>query len=116
MRECLGPAARIRLDARRWPIKYTEKTRQLFHQAWFYDVDSRTRKPIVIPGHREITQVAPIMCGVATDEQTQAMIPAMLEYNPAAGLLAGMGVAGAALCGIHVGRRGSRPASGQRSV
>ncbi len=72
-------------DIDRWAAiasKYADKTRQLFHQGWFYDVDSRSGKPIVIPGHREVTQMAPIMCGVATHEQLQAMTPAMLEFSP----------------------------------
>lgn len=72
-------------DIPRWQAlssRYADKTRQLFYQAWFYDVDSRSGKPIVIPGHKEVTQVAPIMCGVATAEQIRAMTPAMLEYSP----------------------------------
>ena len=72
-------------DVARWQdlaSRYADKTRQLFYQNWFYDVDSRTGKPIVISGHREITQMAPIMCEVATPEQIHAMIPAMLEYTP----------------------------------
>ena len=72
-------------DIDRWASiasKYADKTRQLFYGGWFYDVDSRSGKPIVIPGHREVTQVAPIMCGVATPEEIQAMAPAMLEYSP----------------------------------
>jgi len=72
-------------DIPRWQAlssRYADKTRQLFYQAWFYDVDSRSGKPIVIPGHKEVTQVAPIMCGVATAEQIRAMSPAMLEYSP----------------------------------
>ncbi len=74
-----------RRDTDRWAAiasKYADKTRQLFYQGWFYDVDSRSGKPIVIPGHREVTQMAPIMCGVATPDQVQAMTPAMLEYGP----------------------------------
>jgi hypothetical protein len=62
--------------------RYADKTRELFYEDWFYDVDSRSGKRIVIPGHREVTQMAPIMCGVATPEQIQAMTPAMLEYAP----------------------------------
>jgi hypothetical protein len=62
--------------------RYTDKTRQLFYQSWFYDVDARSGKPIVIPGHREITQMVPIMCGAATPEQIRAMTPALLEYTP----------------------------------
>jgi hypothetical protein len=72
-------------DIPRWEelsSRYADKTRQLFYQAWFYDVDSRAGRPIVIPGHKEVTQVAPIMCGVATAGQIRAMTPAMLEYNP----------------------------------
>ena len=72
-------------DIPRWQAlssRYADKTRQLFYQAWFYDVDSRSGNPIVIPGHKEVTQVAPIMCGVATAEQIRAMSPAMLEYSP----------------------------------
>ena len=72
-------------DIPRWKElsdKYADKTRQLFYQAWFYDVDRRSGKPIVIPGRKEVTQVAPIMCGVATSTQIRAMTPAMLEYGP----------------------------------
>jgi hypothetical protein len=72
-------------DINRWQdlfTKYAAKTRELFYDGWFYDVDSRSGKPIVIPGHREVTQMAPIMCGVATAEQIRAMTPAMLEYTP----------------------------------
>ena len=59
---------------------YAEKTRRLWYEGWFYDVDARSAKPIVIPGHREVTQVGPVMCGVATKEQVREMIPAMREY------------------------------------
>jgi hypothetical protein len=59
---------------------YAEKTRQLWHEGWFYDQDARSGSPIVIPGRREMSQVAPVMCGVATDKQVRAMIPTMREY------------------------------------
>jgi hypothetical protein len=71
-------------DAGRWAqlaSTYAEKTRQLWYEGWFYDVDVHSGKPIVIPGHREVTQVGPIMCGVATPEQVRAMIPPMREYE-----------------------------------
>jgi hypothetical protein len=70
-------------DVQRWgqvASAYAEKTRRLWYQGWFYDVDARTGRPIVIPGHREVTQVGPVMCGVATKEQVREMIPAMREY------------------------------------
>jgi len=72
-------------DIPRWQAmssRYAEKTRQLFYDSWFYDVDSRSGKPIVIPSHKEVTQVAPIMCGIATPDQIRAMNAAMLEYSP----------------------------------
>jgi hypothetical protein len=72
-------------DVPRWQAlasRYADKTHKLFYQGWFYDADSRSGKPIVIPGHREVTQMAPIMCGVATPDQIQAMTSAMLEYSP----------------------------------
>jgi mannosylglycerate hydrolase MGH1-like protein len=71
-------------DSGRWSevaSNYAAKTRQLWYHDWFYDVDARSGKPIVIPGHREVTQVGPVMCGVATQEQVRAMLPAMREYE-----------------------------------
>jgi len=71
-------------EVKRWTdlaSTYAEKTRQLWYDGWFYDVDARSGKPIVIPGHREVTQVGPVMCGVATPEQVRAMIVPMREYR-----------------------------------
>lgn len=71
-------------DAARWTevaATYAAKTRALWFEGWFYDVDARTGKPIIIPGRREVTQVGPVMCGVATPDQVRAMVPAMREYE-----------------------------------
>lgn len=57
---------------------YTAKTRQLFRDGWFYDVDARSGEAIA--GQRVVTQVGPVMCGTATPEQIQAMLPGMLWY------------------------------------
>jgi hypothetical protein len=70
-------------DLKRWndlAETYAQKTRELWFQGWFYDVNARTGRRIIIPGYRPITQVGPIMCGVATSDQTREMIPKMLEY------------------------------------
>jgi len=70
-------------DLKRWndlAETYAQKTRELWFQGWFYDVNARTGRRIIIPGYRPITQVGPIMCGVATPDQTREMIPKMLEY------------------------------------
>jgi hypothetical protein len=78
--ELLGRPA----DIGRWDklaAGYAEKARQLWHDGWFYDQDGRTGRPIVIPGHREVTQVGPVMCGLATPEQMRAMVPKMREYE-----------------------------------
>ena len=60
---------------------YAEKARQLWYDGWFYDQDARTGRPIVIPGHREVTQVGPVMCDAATSDQVRAMVPKMREYE-----------------------------------
>ncbi|MHB8655734.1 MAG: MGH1-like glycoside hydrolase domain-containing protein [Terriglobia bacterium] len=71
-------------EMRRWHTlcaAYREKTQQLWRDGWFYDFDTRSGEFIIIPGHREVTQVGPIMCGTATDQQIQVMIPKMREYE-----------------------------------
>ncbi len=65
----------------RLAMAYAQKTQQLWYEGWFYDVDARTGRPIMIPGHREITQVGPVMCGVATADQIRQMIPEMRAYE-----------------------------------
>ncbi len=70
-------------DFQRWDMlaaTYAQKTRELWYEGWFYDVNTRDGRPIIIPGYRPVTQVGPLMCGVATPEQVQEMIPKMREY------------------------------------
>lgn len=77
--EVLGIAS----EPKRWhdlAETYARKTRELWYQGWFYDVNTQTGRHIIIPGYRLVTQVGPIMCGVATLEQTREMIPKMQEY------------------------------------
>ena len=71
-------------EIERWDrlaVSYAEKARELWHDGWFYDEDARSGRPIVIPGHREVTQVGPVMCDVATPDQVRAMVPKMREYE-----------------------------------
>jgi hypothetical protein len=71
-------------DAARWQslaALYARKSQALWFGDWFYDLDARTGKPIMIPAHREITQAGPVMCGVATPDQVRTMIPKMREYE-----------------------------------
>lgn len=71
-------------DTTRWgelASTYAEKTQTHWRDDWFYDIDTHSGHFIVRPEHREVTQVGPILCGVATREQIRAMIPRMREYE-----------------------------------
>lgn len=77
---CLGEVA----DIARWDSvvqTYAHKTQQLWFDGWFYDQDACSGKPIVIPGHREVTQTGPVMCGVATADQIRDMLPKLRDYE-----------------------------------
>jgi hypothetical protein len=59
---------------------YTAKTQQLWNGAdWFHDFDTRAGAPIS-PVGKDIGQVAPIFCGVATSEQIRAMVPSLRAF------------------------------------
>ncbi len=69
-------------DEERWrelAAYRTERTREMFLDGWFRDVDVRTGEPIILPDYYDIMMLAPVTCGVATDEQTRAIAP-MMEY------------------------------------
>jgi hypothetical protein len=83
MKMCAGLLGK-REDVERWEkfaAIYAQRTRELWHEGWFYDQDARTGRPIVIPGHLEVAQVGPVMCGVATPEQVRAMVPKMRQFE-----------------------------------
>ena len=63
--------------------KYTAETRALWHDGWFYDYDARaaTVSPV-----QDTMQLAPLLCGVATDEQRAALLP-ILPDPPKHGLV-----------------------------
>jgi len=59
---------------------YAAKTQQLWNgNDWFHDFDTRAGQPIASVG-KDIGQVAPISCGVATQEQTHVMIPGLRAF------------------------------------
>lgn len=69
-------------DAERWselaPVR-TERVREMFIDGWYRDIDIRTGKPIVLEDYYDIMMLAPVTCGVATDDQVRAIAP-MMEY------------------------------------
>jgi Trehalase len=55
---------------------YTAKTQTLWNGDWFYDFDTRIGHLITTAG-RDVGQVAPVFCGVATEDQKNRMRPIM---------------------------------------
>ena len=65
-------------DAERWnalAARRVGNTRSMFTGGSFHDVDGRTRKPIVLNGYDDVMMLAPVTCGVATDDQIRALQP-----------------------------------------
>ncbi|MEK6756358.1 MAG: trehalase family glycosidase, partial [Bacteroidota bacterium] len=54
-------------------------TREMFFDGWFRDVDSRTKKPIILPDYYDVMMLSPLACGVATEDQVKAVRP-MFQY------------------------------------
>lgn len=58
---------------------YAAKTQSLWRDDWFYDFDTRAGRLVSSVG-RDLGQVAPIFCGIASDQQTQKMRPALRKF------------------------------------
>lgn len=58
---------------------YAAKTQALWKDDWFYDFDTRKGQLVTSVG-RDVGQVGPAFCGIATDEQKQAMRPALRKF------------------------------------
>ena len=60
--------------------QYRSRTQELWNGSdWFHDFDTRNGRPITAVG-KDIGQVAPIFCDVATAEQTRAMVPSLRTF------------------------------------
>ena len=62
--------------------EYAEKTQRLWKGDWFHDFDTRAMRLVEI-ADRDPSQAAPAFCGIATDEQSKAMLStlrAMYEH------------------------------------
>jgi len=58
---------------------YAAKTQALWKEDWFYDFDTRNGQLVTSVG-RDVGQVAPVFCGIASDEQKQKMRPALSKF------------------------------------
>jgi hypothetical protein len=55
---------------------YAAKTQELWKDDWFYDFDTRNGQLVTSVG-KDLGQVAPVFCGVASDDQKSRMRPAL---------------------------------------
>lgn len=62
---------------------YSEKTQQMWNgKDWFNDFDTRTMQPITSVG-RDVGQVAPIFCHIASKQQRSSMLPTLRDLYDA---------------------------------
>ncbi|MCX5670343.1 MAG: trehalase family glycosidase [Planctomycetota bacterium] len=65
-------------DGRRWRRMAEERThrvRAMYVDGWFRDFDARTGRPIILQDYYDVMMLVPLACGVATDEQMEAIRP-----------------------------------------
>jgi hypothetical protein len=58
---------------------YAAKTQTLWKEDWFYDFDTRKGEAVTSVG-RDLGQVGPVFCGIASEEQKQKMRPALRKF------------------------------------
>ena len=58
---------------------FAQKTQALWKEDWFYDFDTRDGQLVTSVG-RDVGQVAPIFCGIASDEQKEKMRPVLRKF------------------------------------
>jgi hypothetical protein len=68
-----------REDWRKIQQGYAAKTQSLWKEDWFYDFDTRNGQLVTSVG-RDVGQVAPIFCGIASAAQRQKMRPALGKF------------------------------------
>ena len=76
--EVLGDTGSVE-DWRRIYSDYAAKTRTLWKNDWFYDFDTRSGQ-LVTTIRKDIGQVAPVFCRVATQEQISKMRAALRNF------------------------------------
>jgi hypothetical protein len=68
-----------REDWRKIQQVYAAKTQGLWKEDWFYDFDTRNGQLVTSVG-RDVGQVAPVFCGIASHDQKQKMRPALCKF------------------------------------
>jgi hypothetical protein len=68
-----------REDWRNIQQRYAAKTQTLWKDDWFYDFDTRKGQLVTSIG-RDVGQVAPVFCGIASVEQIRKMLPALRKF------------------------------------
>jgi len=76
--EVLGDTS-SRADWQRIQQTYAAKTQSLWKEDWFYDFNTRNGQLVTSVG-RDVGQVAPVFCGIASDEQKEKMRPALHKF------------------------------------
>lgn len=76
--EVLGDAS-SRADWQKIQQTYAAKTQSLWKEDWFYDFNTRNGQLVTSVG-RDVAQVAPVFCGIASDEQKEKMRPALHKF------------------------------------
>jgi hypothetical protein len=56
-------------------------TRSMLVGNWFRDIDARTKKPIILENHYDVAMLAPLTCGIATQEQVRAVRPMLKKFE-----------------------------------
>ncbi len=76
--EVLGDTS-SRADWQKIQQVYAAKTQSLWKEDWFYDFDTRNGQLVTSVG-RDVGQVAPVFCGIASDDQKRKMRPALQKF------------------------------------
>ncbi|MDZ7394034.1 MAG: hypothetical protein ONB25_14190 [candidate division KSB1 bacterium] len=66
------------LTGGRWQAQqkgFAERIQQMWHHDWFCDFDRRFESWVRPDGYWDITNLAPLLCGLATQEQVNALLP-----------------------------------------
>ncbi len=71
-------------DVRYWESlsrQRIQNTRSMFSGKWFRDVDSRSKRPIVLNDYYDVAMLAPLTCGIASAEQIDSIRPMLWKFE-----------------------------------
>ncbi len=74
-----------RLGDRQYWSKHSQQriknTRSMLVDNWFRDIDARTKRPIILENHYDVAMLAPLTCGIASEEQVRAVRPMLKQFE-----------------------------------